>query len=153
PAAPAAATTRQPEARPTQVNGVVVAVDAVERRVTVAHNGGQTVYRVADDAKISADCEGCALARIPAGAQIHLTEFTDAITARHVQANGSAVFARVKAVDVAAGTITILGSQDDGRTFTVNSATTIFVDHKPGSLSAIPPGAQLHALNLRVDQQ
>jgi hypothetical protein len=135
------------------VSGVVKSVDAEKKTITVAHKDGETTFSVASDAHVSSDCEACALSAVPSGANVILSQFVDERTARSISASGRSVFASVKEVDVEKSTITVAGSDDDGRTFQVTKATIIVIDGKRSTLAAIPRGASLHALNLRVDQK
>jgi uncharacterized protein (TIGR03067 family) len=132
-----------------QVNGVVKAVDAANRTVTV----GDTTYPVADDAHIGIDHKPGKLEDLPAGANVGLNLRVDQKTVLRISANGSSDFGQVKAVDAVKGTITVTGGPPTDRVYTVPQGAPITMDGKPGTLAAIPVGAGLHALNLRVDQK
>jgi RNA polymerase sigma factor (sigma-70 family) len=152
PAAPQAPQQQAPAPRPERVQGVVKAVDLDRNTVTVAGPEGVATFAVAPGAKVDIDCQLGTLTGLPPGANVTLSQFVDATTAGAVSANGSSIFSSVKAVDAAKKTITVAGQPDD-RTFTIRADTAIHIDGKPGTLEAIPVGASLHALNLRVDQQ
>jgi RNA polymerase sigma factor (sigma-70 family) len=142
-------TVRSIEAQGANVGGVAKAVDAEKRTITV----NDRTFTVADDACIGIDCQAGKLDGVPAGACVALTLRVDQKTVGHLSASGRSVFASVKAVDPENNTITVAGSDDDGRTFSVPAGTPVTIDGKPGKLAAIPKGASLHALNLRVDQR
>jgi RNA polymerase sigma factor (sigma-70 family) len=134
------------------VSGIVKAVDAEKKTIIVADQKGQRSFTVAKDAHISIDLKPGQLTALPPGALVNLSQFVDPATTCSIQAHGSSVFARVKAVDLATSTITVTGPPED-RTFKVATETVIRIDGKPAGLTAIPQGASLHALNLCVDQQ
>jgi RNA polymerase sigma factor (sigma-70 family) len=132
-----------------QVCGLVKAVDATKNTITL----NDTTYPVAADAHIAIDRKDAKLAGVPVGCNVTLNLQVDQKTVLRINAGGRSVFASVKAVDSEKNTITVAGSEDDGRTFRVTKETTIIIDGKPGTLAAIPAGAGLHALNLCADQQ
>jgi len=146
--------TKKAEALPTNVTGVAKAVDAGKRSLTVAHRDGETTFTVAEDADIRIDHKRGELARLPAGAQVSLSQFTDAKTVRAIQAQGAAVFGTVTAVDTEKKTITVSTGQTGEKTYLVSDDTEITIDGQGGqTLRGIPNGASLHALNLCVDQK
>jgi RNA polymerase sigma factor (sigma-70 family) len=159
PAAPPKALTAQPAAAareaeppPAVVNGVVKAVDAPNRRLTVAYGVGETTFSVAPDAKVEIDGKAAALAGLPAGANVRLSEFVDARTVRVLQANGRWYFGSpVTAVDPQGKTITI-SDRDGAKTITVAQDACISVDGKSCALAAVPKGALVN-LGLAADQQ
>lgn len=136
-----------------QVNGVVKAVDAPRNTLTISQQDGEATFTVAKDAHIDIDGKPGELAALPKGAHVQLREFVDRQTARSVHANGSSDFGTVKAVDAQRNTITVTGGSPNDRIYNVPSDTPIVIDGKPSTLAAIPKGAHLHALDLRVDQQ
>src|SRR5262249_19073119 len=136
------------------VIGVVKAVDADKRSLTVTHRDGETTYTVAEDADIRIDHKRGELARLPAGAQVFLSHFTDAETVRAIQAQGAAVFGTVKAVDPEKKTTPVSTGQAGDKTYLVSDDTEITIDGQAGrTLRGISNGASLHALNLCVDQK
>ncbi len=154
PATQPPAPARPAEPVPTQVSGVVKAVDAVQNTLTVAHRQGETTFNVAKDADIQIDDKRGELAALPAGASVHLRQFTDARTTRSIQAEGRWLSGIVKALDVANSTITFGERAQEGaagRTFRVPSDLRISIDGKPGSLAGTPPGASAN-LQLCADQ-
>jgi RNA polymerase sigma factor (sigma-70 family) len=142
-------TVRSLSAEGMPVNGTVKAVDAAKRTVTV----NDTTYPVATDAHISLDHKPGKLEDLPAGANVGLSLQVDQRTVHRISANGSSDFGQVKAVDAANSTITVTGGPPNDRVYQVPADAPIFIDGQPGSLAAIPVGASLHALNLRVDQK
>jgi RNA polymerase sigma factor (sigma-70 family) len=132
-----------------QVNGVVKAVDAASRTITVE---GAT-YPVAPDAHISLDHRPGQLEDLPPGANVGLNLGVDQKTVLRVSANGSSDFGQVKAVDAATGTITVTGGPPEDRVYTVPPDAPITIDGRAARLADVPVGASLHALNLRVDQK
>jgi RNA polymerase sigma factor (sigma-70 family) len=132
-----------------QVNGIVKAVDAVKRTITI----DTTTYPVAPDAKISIDHKSGTLETLPPGASVGLNLMVDQQTVLRVFATGSSDFGQVKAVDTVKNTITVTGGPPNDRVYDVPAAAPIHIDGKAGKLADIPVGAGLHALNLRVDQK
>jgi hypothetical protein len=144
---------KEAEALPKVVSGIVKAVDAEKKTVTLALPEGETTFTIAMDGHISIDCKAGELAKVPAGARVVLSQFVAARTARAFSATGDSIFAAVEAVDTEKNTITVAGGPADGKTFAVTKDTIIVIDGKSSTLSAIPKGASLHALNLCVDQK
>jgi hypothetical protein len=140
------------EARPAVVAGIVKAVNAEKRSLTVAHQEGEATCLVAPSAHVTIDGKGGSLAAVPVGACVCLSMEADGKTAHSLSATGSSVFASVKAVDVEKSTITING-QPEEKAYRVAPSTSIWIDGKPGKLAGIPTGASLHALTLCVDQK
>ena len=140
------------EELPSVVSGTVKTVDAANNSLTVVNQEGEFTFGIANDAHVDVDGKVAALAAIPPGANVVLSQFADRTTSRSIQAGGAAVFGSVKAVDVANRRITASGHPDD-RTFRVSPETAVVIDGQPGALAGIPIGASLHALNLCVDQQ
>jgi RNA polymerase sigma factor (sigma-70 family) len=143
------ATVRSLSAEGAQVNGVVKAVNAQKRTVTV----NDTTYPVPQDAHIGLDHAPGKLEDLPAGANVILNLRVDQQTVLRLSAAGSSDFGQVKAVDVANSTITVVGGPPGDRVYQVPANAPISIDGRPGKLAAIPVGAGLHALNLRVDQK
>jgi hypothetical protein len=131
------------------MSGIVKAVSAEKKSITI----GDQTFDVAPDASIALDYKQSTLAEVPVGANVNVALHVDRKTVGRLQASGRSVFASVKAVDTEKNTITVAGSDDDGKTFSVAPDTVITIDGKPGKLAGIPAGASLHALNLRVDQK
>jgi RNA polymerase sigma factor (sigma-70 family) len=131
-----------------QVHGVAKGVDAANRTITI----GDTNYAVPQDAQIGIDHKPGKLEGVPTGANVIIDLRVDQKTVLRVSASGSSVFGTVKAVDTQRNTITVNGNPAD-RTFAVPPDTHIVIDGKPAALAGIPVGSELHALNLRVDQQ
>jgi RNA polymerase sigma factor (sigma-70 family) len=157
---PAAAPEKRPateekdnEALPRIVTGVVKSVDAEKKTLAVTQKESEATFSLANDAHVSIDCSAGMLSSVPVGANVVLSQFVDRRTARAVSASGRSVFARVKEVNAENGTITIAGSDDDGQSFRVTKDTIVVIDGKRSTLAGIPTGAQLHALNLCVDQK
>jgi hypothetical protein len=149
-------TTRSVLANGRWLLGTVRAVDAANNTITFgdkAQDGaaGKT-FNVPKDLAVSIDNKPGTLSGIPTGATVNLQLFADQQTVRCLSAGGGSVFGRVTAVDAGKNTITVTGHPDE-RTFAVPADTNILIDGKPGTLADIPVGAELHALNLRVDQQ
>jgi RNA polymerase sigma factor (sigma-70 family) len=149
-------TTRSVLANGRWLLGTVQAVDAANNTITFgdrAQDGaaGRT-FNVPKDLAVSIDGKPGTLAGIPTGATVNLQLFADQQTVRSLSAGGGSVFGRVTVVDAGKNTITVTGHPDE-RTFAVPADTNILIDGKPGTLADIPVGAELHALNLRVDQQ
>jgi RNA polymerase sigma factor (sigma-70 family) len=142
-------TARSLAAEGTQINGQVKAVDAAVRTVTV----NEATYPVAPDAHIAIDHKPGKLEDLPAGANVGLNLKVDQKTVLRISANGSSDFGQVKAVDAANNTITVTGGPPNDRVYNVPPDAPITIDGQPSSLAAIPVGAGLHALNLRVDQK
>jgi hypothetical protein len=132
-----------------QVNGIVTAVDAANRTITV----GETTYPVAPDAPVGIDHRPGKLEDLPAGASVGLNLKGDQKTVGRVSANGPSDFGQVKAVDAANNTITVTGGPPQDRVYNVPADAPIHIDGKAAKLADIPAGAGLHALNLRVDQK
>jgi RNA polymerase sigma factor (sigma-70 family) len=147
-------TARNVGAEGASLNATVQAVDAEKNTLTVrtGRDAEDRILNVAKDANIVIDDKPGGLAGIPAGSSVHLTLHVDQTTVGHMSARGPAVFGSVKAVDAAKNTITVAGPPDD-RTFVVPDTTYIVIDGKRGRLAGIPLGANLHALNLCVDQK
>jgi RNA polymerase sigma factor (sigma-70 family) len=143
------ATVRSLSVEGKQVNGVVKAVDAARRTITV----GDTAYAVAQDAHIGVDHKPGKLEDIPAGANVGLNLQVDQKTVLRISANGSSDFGQVKAVDAINNTITVTGGPPNDRVYHVPADAPISIDGKPAKLADFPVGAGLHALNLRVDQK
>jgi len=132
-----------------QINGSVKAVDAAQRTITV----NDATYAVAPDAHISIDHKTDKLENLPAGAKVGVNLQVDQKTVLRISANGSSDFGQVKAVDAVKNTITVTGGPPNDRVYDVPPDAPITIDGQPAKLAAIPVGAGLHALNLRVDQK
>jgi hypothetical protein len=139
-------TARRIEALGSSVSGMVQAVDAAKRTITVE---GKT-FPVAPDAQFVIDFkQGGKLTEVPAGAVVGpLILSVDQKTAIWMHAEGSRVSGVVQAVDTAKRTITIAG-----KTFPVAADADIEFDRKKSELAAIPRGAQVNPLILSVDQK
>jgi RNA polymerase sigma factor (sigma-70 family) len=142
-------TVRSLTAEGQQINGKVQAVDAAKRTITV----NDATYPVAADAHIGIDHKAGKLEDLPAGASVGLNLKVDQNTVLRISANGSSDFGQVKAVDPANSTITVTGGPPNDRVYNVPTDAPITIDGQPATLAAIPFGAGLHALNLRVDQK
>jgi RNA polymerase sigma factor (sigma-70 family) len=150
---PPAAPAKKAEAPPTVVTGVVKAVDAGNRSLTVTRRDGEATYSLTDDAHISIDRKRGELANLPAGAHVVLSQFADEKVG-NLCAEGAAVFGTVKAVDTDKNTITVARGHGEDLTYLVSPDTEITIDGQGGrTLATIPKGASLHALNLCVDQR
>jgi len=138
-------TTHNISAQGPQVNGVVKAVDTEKNTITV----NDQTYPVAPDANISIDFKGSGgkLTGIPAGAFVGMSLRVDGNTVWRIQANGPSDFGTVN------NTITLTGGPPNDRVYNVPPDCPITIDGQPAKLAAIPVGAGLHALNLRVDQK
>jgi RNA polymerase sigma factor (sigma-70 family) len=132
-----------------QVNGIVKAVDAAQRTITV----DTTTYPIAQDAHVGIDHKPGKLEDLPPGANVCLNLQVDQKTVLRVSATGSNDFGQVKAVDAANRTITVTGGPPNDRVYSVPPDAPIQIDGKAGKLADIPVGAGLHALSLRVDQK
>jgi RNA polymerase sigma factor (sigma-70 family) len=142
-------TVRSLTAEGAPINGRVKAVDAVARTITV----NDSTYPVAPDAHIGIDHQPGKLEDLPAGANVGLNLKVDQKTVLRISANGSSDFGQVKAVDAVNNTITVTGGPPNDRVYNVPPDAPIMIDGQPAKLAAIPVGAFLHALNLRVDQK
>jgi RNA polymerase sigma factor (sigma-70 family) len=161
PERPAQKATAQPakeekenEPLPTLVSGIVKAVNAKSKTLTVSHRDGDSTFTVADNADINIDGKRGELAALPAGASIHLRQFVDARTTRSIQAEGRWFWGVVKGVDVVSSTITYGDRAQDGaagKTFIVPKDLAISIDGKAGKLAEIPGGACAN-LQLFADQ-
>jgi RNA polymerase sigma factor (sigma-70 family) len=163
--APAAKKERAAEAAPTptkspaapipsNVSGVVHAIDAVAHTVTVRQRVEDDTFDVAPDAKIEVDGKPGKLADIPKGASINLRQFTDAKTIGSIVAEGRWFWGIVKEIDPAAGTLTFGEKAQDGaagKTFVVPRNMSVSIDGKQGKMAAVPIGASVN-LQLFVDQ-
>jgi RNA polymerase sigma factor (sigma-70 family) len=146
---------QEAEALPSVVKGVATAVDADKGTLLVAHRDGEDTFTVADGATIEIDGKPGELARLPAGADVHLTRFVGPKTAGSIQASGRQYFGNpVKAVDAQRNTITItdITDREQEKTFAVARNALIWVDGKGAKLAAVPPGSFVN-LDLAVDQQ
>jgi RNA polymerase sigma factor (sigma-70 family) len=140
---------------PTNVSGIVAAIDATNNKLTVAQGKRETVFGVAPDAKIEIDGKPGRLTGVPQGANVNLGRFVDSSTAGSLRAEGRWFWGKLKTVDAQNSTITYSDKAQagsEGRTFVVTKDTLISVDGKPGQLAAIPPGASAN-LQLCADQQ
>jgi RNA polymerase sigma factor (sigma-70 family) len=143
--------TKESAPKPTTVNGVVQAVDAEKNTLTVVDRDGATTFNVAKDAKIDIDGKRGRLAGLPVGANVTLSQFTDARTVGSIQAGGRSYFgARLKAVDTAKKTFTIEDKQGD-RTFSVAQDACLSADGKPCTLAGLSAGAFVN-VGLAADQ-
>jgi len=147
-----AAEKKEAEPLPAAVDGVARAVDAEKRTLLVSQGNGEDTFTVADNATIEIDGKPGALARLPAGANVHLTGFVAPKTASTIQASGGAYFGNpVKAVDAQRNTITIKDRGEE-KTFAVARDAFIAVDSKPAALASVPVGSFVN-LGLAADQQ
>src|SRR5262249_55234363 len=93
---------------PANINGIVKSVDAANSALTVTYGVGESTFHLAADARIEIDGKAGQLSAVPAGANVNISQFVDAATARSVRANGRWYFGSpVKAVDPERNTITI----------------------------------------------
>jgi RNA polymerase sigma factor (sigma-70 family) len=140
------------EPPPASVRGVVKAVSVEKNTITVIRSASETTFQVAPGAVITIDGKPGALAGLPPGANIILSQFVDATTPRSIQASGNTLWGPVvKAVDAAKNTVTV-ESKEGERAFAVAPDARIVVDGKVGPLSALPVGAHVN-VGLLVDQQ
>lgn len=131
--------------------GTVKAIDAEKSTLSFgdkAQDGaaGKT-FNVPKDLFISIDGKGGKLAGIPAGASVNLQLLADQTTVRSLSAEGGQVSGIAKAVDAQKSTITI-----NDVTYPVAQDAHIGIDHQPGKLGGVPPGANV-TIHLRVDQK
>jgi RNA polymerase sigma factor (sigma-70 family) len=146
-----AAVKERAEPVPTVVRGAVKAVDERTRTITVTYGVGEGAFTVPTDVDIKIDGKSGKFAGIPVGANVVLTQFSDAQTPRTIQANGQAFFgAVVKAVDAERNTITI-ADRGNEQTFAVAQDACINADGKACKLADLPPGAIVN-MGLLVDQ-
>jgi RNA polymerase sigma factor (sigma-70 family) len=143
------ATVRSLSVEGKQVNGIVKAVDAARRTITI----DASTYSVAEDVCIGIDCKPGKLEDLPPGANVGINLRVDQKTVLRISANGSSDFGQVKAIDATNSTITVTGGPPNDRIYTVPADAPITIDGKASKLADIPVGAGLHALNLRVDQK
>jgi RNA polymerase sigma factor (sigma-70 family) len=137
----------------TLVIGVVKSVDGGRRSLTVTHRDGEATFQVAEDAQVNIDGKRGELAKLPVGAHVVLSHFSDTDGVRAIQAQGAAVFGSVRTVDADKNTITVRAGQGE-KTYAVSPETEITIDGVGGrTLASIPKGANVHALNLCVDQK
>jgi RNA polymerase sigma factor (sigma-70 family) len=140
------------EPLPTTVRGVAKAVDAEHGTLLAAHHDGEKTFTAANGATIEIDGKPSELARLPVGANVHLTRFVAPRTVGRIQASGQSYFGNpVKAVDAQKSTITIR-DRDQEKTFAVARDALIWVDGKGAKLAAVPPGSFVN-LGLAADQQ
>ena len=140
----------------TPANGIVKALDLKKRRITITlgQPPEDRTFDVAKDVQVDIDWgKSNKLSDLPVGASVGATVRTDQRTICRIQANGSSDFGTVKAVDAVNNTITVIGGPPNERIYNVPPDAPIAIDGQPGKLAAIPVGANLHALNLRVDQK
>ena len=142
-------TVRSLSAEGAQINGVVKAIDVPNRTIKV----NDATYPIAQDVQVGVDHKPGKLEDVPAGCNVSLNLRVDQKTVLRISANGNSDFGQVKAVDTANNTITVTGGPPNDRVYHVPPDAPISIDNKPGTLAAIPVGAGLHALNLRVDQK
>jgi RNA polymerase sigma factor (sigma-70 family) len=137
---------------PESVRGVAKAVDVEQRTLLVSNAGGEDTFTAAAAATIEIDGKPGTLSRIPAGADIWMTDFVAPKTAGKIQASGRTFFGnQVKGVDAQKSTITIQDGKQE-KTFAVSQAAQIWVDGKGAKLAAVPRGSFVN-MNLAVDQQ
>lgn len=137
---------------PEFISGVVTAVDADHRVVSVAHRNGEDTFRVAKDAKIQINWKPGHLTLLPKGANVMLSKFSDASTAGDVHATGRSYFnARVLAVDTAKRTISIK-DRDEEKSFPVADDACVSVDGRHCKLESVPTGARVN-VGLAADQR
>ncbi len=142
---------KEAEAKPQAVSGVVKTVDLEKNTLTVARIEGESAFSLAKDARIEIDGKAGRLAGLPAGANVTLTDFVDARTARSIQAGGRWYFgAPVVSVDATKNTITV-DDKEGQKTFAVAQDACITVDGKGVKLAEVPRGAHLN-LGLAADQ-
>jgi hypothetical protein len=126
-------------------------VDAPNNTLTITQPVGESTYTLAKDAAIELDGKPGPLAGLPAGADVTLSQFTDATTARSLQASGRWYYgAPVKAVDAEKNTITI-ADKEGVKTFAVAEDACVAADGKPCRLAGVPVGSFV-CLGLAVDQ-
>jgi RNA polymerase sigma factor (sigma-70 family) len=146
-----AAVKERAEPVPTVVRGAVKAVDERTKTITVTYGVGEGTFNLPVEADIKIDGKPGKFAGIPSGANVVLTQFSDAQTPRTIQANGHAFFgAIVKAVDAERNTITI-ADRGNEKTFAVAQDACINADGKSCKLADLPPGAVVN-VGLLVDQ-
>jgi hypothetical protein len=152
---PAARLKAQPDQPPPEpFSGILKAVDAQKRQLTVEQNGKDSSFTVASDAHINLDGKPGELSAIPVGASIHLRKFVDPTTTRSVLAEGRWFWGVIKSVDAAGSTLTYGDNAQEGsagRTFRVPADLPLLIDGKPGKLANIPAGARAN-LQLMSDQ-
>src|SRR5207302_1185068 len=112
-------------------------------------------FVVAKHANITIDDAMGRLEQLLPGADITLSELSDATTARRVDAGGSLVEGYVKAVDGEKNTFTFDDQRANlsvrGKTIVVGQDTKISIDDRPGALTGLV-GARV-CVRLAVDQR
>jgi RNA polymerase sigma factor (sigma-70 family) len=142
-----------------QLDGVVKAVDAEKRTLTilVGQGGGEKIFTMTRTGNIQVDGHPATLAALPLGANVSLSWFADLKTARNLEATGSWWQGiRIKTVDATRNTITIDEGQREvelaGKSFPVCPVANISMDGKPAKIAAVPPGTVV-TLYLCADQK
>jgi RNA polymerase sigma factor (sigma-70 family) len=165
---------KEDEPRPATVSGIAMAVDAEKKTLRLANREGADTFTVAAGAKIEMDNKPAALAWVPRGAIVTLSQFEGPKTARNVQASGWTYFgAPLKAVDADRNAITIGTNRNDAeffaliyaaknvapgkdrpgeRALAVAKDAPITVDGKLCKLAAVPVGAMVN-VRLAADQE
>src|SRR5262245_56592007 len=110
---------KKAEAPPMIVTGVVKAVDAGKKSLTVSHRDGETAFDVPDDAHINIDGKRSELAKLPVGAHVILSQIERPNTVRAIHAQGAAVFGSVKSVDSEKNNITVSTGQGGDKTYVI----------------------------------
>jgi RNA polymerase sigma factor (sigma-70 family) len=144
---------KEAEPLPEVVNGVAKAVNAEQQTLLVSHRDGEDIFTAAAAAKIEIDGKAGELSRIPAGAEVSLTDFVGPKTAGKIQASGRMYHGnQVKGVDAQKSTITIQDREPE-KTLSVARDAMIRVDGKWGAkLAAVPRGSFVN-VNLAADQR
>src|SRR5207249_2669671 len=118
---PAADTLAAKPAPPPRTNagGIVKAVNAEQRSITIDDKGTEYTFTLAHDACVSVDGQPGKLADIPNGAHV-IMDLTAEQAARNLSAQGRSLYTSVTAVDVAQRRFT-LKEQNGDKTFPVCS--------------------------------
>jgi hypothetical protein len=133
------------------LSGVVKAVDLTNSTLTYgdrAQDGaaGRT-FTVPKDLPVAIDGKAGKLSGVTPGASANLQLCADQATVRSLSVEGGQVNGVAQAVDAAKRTITV-----NDTTYAVAPDAHVGIDHQPGKLEGVPPGANV-SLNLQVDQK
>jgi hypothetical protein len=130
---------------------MVSAVDVANLTITFADKAHAQVagktFSIAADALVIVDGRTGKLAEVPVGAYVSPHLRVDGKTVGMLHANGPRAGGVVKAVDVAANTITV-----DDTTYSVARDAPVVIDGKQRPLAELPIGVGVN-VNLRVDQR
>jgi RNA polymerase sigma factor (sigma-70 family) len=137
---------------------MVKAVDGAKNTITLDENKSPpevagVTFPLAKNANVTIDRRPAKLADIPPGALANLALSVDRKTILVIEAAGAMLEdVRVKAVNAAKSTITVVTPKKEEKTFVVARDPEIVIDFRPGKLDELPKGAVAN-LYLAADQQ